>query len=752
MKLGRITAILLCFIILFCQAAQATSEYFGEKEHLELENTGYVRPVNESEYNAMADKIQELCSDISNRDEVLKLINQMSDINEQWWIQNVLACVESYRDVTNAAAAEEVNYMDLLMERAEEKMRQCVIAVLNSPCAEAGRQEWGQEVCSYYLSMPKVSDEQLELYERINTLINEYQITAAQTYKTETSVAGRQRDADELIVLYQNRAITLDEYYSLSNEIERQFNLAATEIYLEIIELENQIAALAGMNNYMDYAYKYEFIRDYTPDQVSEYLELIKQEIAPLYAKLSRLYASEEWYKFYNTSYTLSESVALLQDYLPLISDELGESLSYMMDNRLYDFDIGENRTRAIMTMSLPRNSAFMFATPSGNPEDLNTLVHEMGHYNAFYWAEDLVETGASYDVMEIHSQALELIFMEYYDDIYGELGDEAALYRLTSILQNIVYSAFVAELEIYAFTAEDLTADQLNRQAMELLTEYQLQGGTGEYYYNWAYIPHMFENSGYYISYSVSAMAAMEIWNRYAEDRDAGIDTYMVAVAGLGENFFDLIEDCGLLSPFTKAAMDEVREAVEQTAGIMTDTYGHFAEESIDMLTCIGLIDGYYTDEGYLYKPEKSITRAEFVKLLYEMDEGYIKPAGSTKTFSDVKDGDWYKEYVDWAVSCGIAGGTSENTFSPNQELSRQDMAVMLLNFNIALGLDVDEYDNGDEIIYRDADETADYAVRAVEILSKAGVLSGDASGEFRPEDACLRGEAAKALAWFYR
>lgn len=751
MKLKGVIAILLCFVLLFCQTASA-SGYFGDKEHLQIESVEYVRPTNESEYNEMAEKLQQLCSNASNKTEVLDIIDQMSAINEQWWIQNVLACVESYRDVTNVSAAEEVNYMDLLMERAEETMRQSVIAVLNSPCAEAARQKWGDDVCDYYLSMPQITEEQLGLYEEINALINEYQVAATQIYKTETSVAGRQRDASELAVLYQNNAITLEEYYSLYNEIEKQFNSVTAEIYLKIIALENQIANLTGYDNYIDYAYKYEFMRDYTPDQIEEYLKLIKQEIAPLYAKLNRLYASDDWYEFYSSNYTLSESVSLLEEYLPQVAEELGESLNYMLDNGLYDFNTGENRTRAIMTMSLPRNSAFMFATPSGNPDDLNTLVHEMGHYNAFYWAEDLVSTGASYDVMEIHSQALELIFMEYYDDIYGEFGGEAELYRLSSILQNIVYAAFIAELEIYAFTEESLTVDQLNSYAMDLLNEYQLQGGTGEYYYNWVYIPHMFENPGYYISYSVSAMAAMEIWDRFTEDRQAGIDTYMTAVAGLGETFFNLIEDCQLFSPFTEMAVNEVRDAVEESVGIMTDTYGCPSEESIDLLTCAGLVNGYYTEEGYLFKPEDYISRAEFVKLLYEMGADYTKPSGLTKSFADVNDGDWYKDYVDWAVSCGIAGGTSENTFSPNQALSRQDMAVMLLNFNIALGLDVTEYDTENTIYYRDADEIVEYAVRAIELLSEAGILTGDNSGDFRPKDNCLRGEAAEALAWFYK
>ena len=94
-----------------------------------------------------------------------------------------------------------------------------------------------------------------------------------------------------------------------------------------------------------------------------------------------------------------------------------------------------------------------------------------------------------------------------------------------------------------------------------------------------------------------------------------------------------------------------------------------------------------YAVDHGFMkgitsdtFAPDKTLTRAEVVTMLYAM-EG--KPAVSAQSaFSDVRDGDWFRDPVLWAASAGVTAGYEDGTFRPGQNVSRQELATMLRSY----------------------------------------------------------------------
>lgn len=185
-----------------------------------------------------------------------------------------------------------------------------------------------------------------------------------------------------------------------------------------------------------------------------------------------------------------------------------------------------------------------------------------------------------------------------------------------------------------------------------------------------------------------------------------------------------------------------------------------HWAYESIIKMAEKGIINGF---EDGTFKPEDYITRAEFSKLLFcigkfkdmdldtDLDSENINL--SDIEFSDVSAEDWFYKEVGTLAKIGIING-SDGLFLPNDNISRQDAALMVKRFidykKISIGSD--EADKKDNVKnFSDGDSISDYAFDAVNYLSKGGILTGDENNRFNPNSNMTRAEAATMLFRIY-
>lgn len=163
-------------------------------------------------------------------------------------------------------------------------------------------------------------------------------------------------------------------------------------------------------------------------------------------------------------------------------------------------------------------------------------------------------------------------------------------------------------------------------------------------------------------------------------------------------------------------------------------DLDGHWAENVITEWQDKGLIKGYADGT---FKPNNSITRAEFITLLNHA-WGFTEKA--SVSFQDVKETDWFYEAVAQALSAGYTKGYADGTFQPNKTITRAEAAVMMAN---ALGLSANE----SSARFTDAAEMPAWAQDSVRAVVAAGIMSGHPDGSFGATKSITRAEAVSAL-----
>jgi len=108
------------------------------------------------------------------------------------------------------------------------------------------------------------------------------------------------------------------------------------------------------------------------------------------------------------------------------------------------------------------------------------------------------------------------------------------------------------------------------------------------------------------------------------------------------------------------------------------TDISGHWGEKSILAAYELGLVNGM---GGGLFLPDSSLTRAQFVMMLWRIAGSPASEAGVR--FSDVKPGAWYYMQVAWAYEKGYINGVRDTLFDPNGKITREQAVAILFRYS---------------------------------------------------------------------
>ena len=155
------------------------------------------------------------------------------------------------------------------------------------------------------------------------------------------------------------------------------------------------------------------------------------------------------------------------------------------------------------------------------------------------------------------------------------------------------------------------------------------------------------------------------------------------------------------------------------------------------------GLMDGV---EDNLFAPNSETTRAQLVTILYRL-AGQPAVSGNLP-FTDVESGTWYTDAVAWAAQNGIVNGVSDTEFAPGDDITREQLAVILYRYAAYQGYDVSQ--RADLSGFGDASSISDYAQEALSWAHAQGLVLGFEDGSLRPQGTASRAQIAAVLMRF--
>lgn len=180
---------------------------------------------------------------------------------------------------------------------------------------------------------------------------------------------------------------------------------------------------------------------------------------------------------------------------------------------------------------------------------------------------------------------------------------------------------------------------------------------------------------------------------------------------------------------------------------------------DSVDYVSYASLMNG---TGNKVFSPGDSATRAMIAMILWNASDQ--AEAASAADFTDLKQ-DWYKKAVAWASENGIVKGTAPDRFSPDSDITREQLAVFLYRYaqlregieNIDAAPEVYTYahwilDAGDVDLsaYTDAEKISGYAKKAVQWAVREGIIKGNPDGTINPQGTATRAEIATMIARF--
>lgn len=198
-------------------------------------------------------------------------------------------------------------------------------------------------------------------------------------------------------------------------------------------------------------------------------------------------------------------------------------------------------------------------------------------------------------------------------------------------------------------------------------------------------------------------------------------------------------VDEVGVM---VKLADNATVKLVDNTKSFV-DVPGHWAEANVAFVSAHELFNG--TDDTH-FSPNGTMTRGMMATVLFRLD-GENK-GDVNASFADVADGTWYTDAVAWANAQGIVTGYSDAAFGPEDNVTREQLAVMIYRYAQALKL-VGNTTAG-KLDFADADSVNDWASEAMSWLTANGILIGKPGNLLDPQGNATRAEVSAVLERF--
>lgn len=542
-----------------------TDQHFSQVEYQRPDGQSVVQLIGKAQQQAQDDLLPL---------GLLHSLRKIGDATEDYYSMMTIAQIRNYADVNDTFYSAEMEYLDTWDARIQSEYNQLFKMIQQSRFQSMTKEIYGSSGAEdMQMSAQSSSKEILSLQEQEKKLEAQYYYEYAQA--TVTTPEG-----EVLFSSLEPQGQTA--YYS---QFIDRYNQTLGTLYLELVSLRDQMAQLLGYDSYTEVADLNMHRSSYTREQIQQFRELLKQTLVPVYGGyLEDFYRRAENQTSAGYVYLMGEPSPTPQgdwkDTLERFSKvfsqmalETGECYEYLLSHGFIDAQPSQTKANVTFsTLIYSLNTPFLFANMDGSENDVYSISHEFGHCFAIW--EQLKRgsrsEGRSMDVCEIHSQAMQMMTLPYYEAFYGEDADVARRYDVFTIVSGILTAALNDEFQEQIYQQPQMTVEQLNELYLELALEYGLvvespYSDLQTFSKGWFTTNQYFDTPFYAIDYSLSGCVALEFLQRSMEDSQGALDTYLVLVRqDAGYDFLTVLEKTGLQSPFSEEQLVELSELLE--------------------------------------------------------------------------------------------------------------------------------------------------------------------------------------------
>ena len=513
----------------------------------------YVRPDTEqlfSDFDALATQAQDGQADalLAGYFDLFTRYVSFETMYELAWIRYTL-------DTTDSDSQNEYHVCETEANRIEEKLERLLKAFAASPCREElENQYFGDGFFQTYDDMERYTNpEYLRLLQEEDALLAQFrEITADPqvTYQNKTESLDDWRKTEDY-----------DTYWAVMSAYYHQYHEALGSLFIQLIRVRQQLAAVLGFESYADYAYAVTYDRAYLPEEGRRFLQEIRDTLVPVYREslknrtLRRLR--------YETA-----SQAQMQEMLASAAEQLGGTISdawrFMTAYDLFDISASDDKLAvSYQTYLHDYEAPFVFVNTYGTEKNDLTFAHEFGHFVENYYNYGI---SADLETNETFSMAMEYLALQYTQTLSQKKKDNLRLLRLCDTAQTFATEACYADFEmrLYEMDADTLTPAVIDALYWTCCEEYgmdeSLPKHPGEMCWCDQYT--FYEAPFYVISYCVSAETSLQVAALEMEQRGAGVEAYLRLLdRDDGAGIQQVMEDAGLQSPFADGALKKAAE-----------------------------------------------------------------------------------------------------------------------------------------------------------------------------------------------
>jgi len=421
-------------------------------------------------------------------------------------------------------------------------------AVSHPDLAQLDENIYGAWRRSLQTNIELFSEANIPLYTELSKLSQTYQKTCGDM---SVDWDGEKKTLSQLAPYLQDPDRSIREKaWRASAERRLQDAQKLSDLFDQMLQLRERIAANAGMDDFVAYSFKSYLRTDYGPEECQAYHRAVKEAVVPVFREALEMRRRQmgldvlrPWdlscdplgrppLKPFSKSEDLVGGVGRI---FARLDPELAGMYKGMVDLGVMDLDNRQGKAPGGYQCGLSEvRQPFIFMNSVGMDGDVYTLLHESGHAFHYLLARDLnppFNRSAPMEFSEVASMSMERLGASFLEEFYTPEEKSRSLRQADEEVFRLL--SWVALIDAFQHWIYTTPHDQESRKAKWVELE-SIYGADVDWTGLEAYRPnawhrqlHIFEVPFYYIEYGIAQLGALQVWQHARGDVKKALDLY---------------------------------------------------------------------------------------------------------------------------------------------------------------------------------------------------------------------------------